>query len=116
MTRLAIAMKRSKALVAATVIGSVAAMTAAPAGATMQLANELGTVIASEEACGLTFDQAAIAAFIDERVPDDDMGFPSMLQTMIAGTEFQLRDMSESAKTAHCTQIRRVARRHGFVD
>jgi hypothetical protein len=82
----------------------------------IQLANELGTVLASEGACGLSFNQEAITAFIEEQVPEDDMGFPSILQTMITGTEFQLRDMSASARTAHCTQITRIARSYGFID
>jgi len=91
----------------------------APASAqslkSMNLASELGTVLASEELCGLSYDQDAIAAFIEQNVPADDMGFASNLQMMTEGQAFNLRDMSTSARTAHCTQIRRVAISYGFI-
>lgn len=83
---------------------------------TISLATDLGTVLASETACGLEFRQDAIAAFIEKKVADDDMSFPSMLQMMTAGAEMDLEDMSPSALTAHCTQIRRVAKSYGFID
>ncbi|WP_461321330.1 signal recognition particle [Bradyrhizobium diazoefficiens] len=81
----------------------------------MNLANQLGSIIASEKACGLTYDQGAIAAFIEERVPANDMSFPSTLNMMVKGNEVQIEGMSPSAKTAHCTQVRRVAKSYGFV-
>ena len=81
----------------------------------MTLAHELGSVLASEAACGLTYDQDAIAAFIEKKVPADDMGFPSSLNMMTVGSEAQIADMSTSAKTAHCTQIRRIAKSNGFL-
>lgn len=79
------------------------------------MATELGSVLASEEACGLTFDQAAVAAFIEEKVPADDMGFTSTLSMMTKGQQFQIEEMSASSKTAHCTQIARVAASYGFI-
>jgi hypothetical protein len=82
---------------------------------TMTLANELGSVLASESVCGLSFDQGAISAFVEKRVAADDLSFASTLQMMIAGQEFQLKGMSVSAKTAHCTQIQRVAKSYGFL-
>ncbi|MCO5082631.1 MAG: signal recognition particle [Rhizobiaceae bacterium] len=81
----------------------------------MQIANELGTVIASEEVCGLSYDQAAIEAFIAKKVSADDMSFASTLNMMVMGTEAQIGDMSASAKTAHCAQIKRVAKSYGFT-
>lgn len=81
----------------------------------MTLANELGSVLASEELCGLAYDQAAIAGFIEKRVRADDLAFASSLKMMTSGNEFQLRGMSPSSKTAHCTQIRRVAKSYGFT-
>lgn len=101
-------------------ISLACSLIAAPAFAwddfeSMTLANELGSVLASEEACGLTFDQDAISAFIEKRVPADDMAFPSSLNMMVMGSEAQIADMSTSAKTAHCTQIRRIAKSNGFL-
>lgn len=81
----------------------------------MTLANELGSVLASESLCGLSFDQGAISAFIEKRVAADDLSFASTLQMMTTGQEFQLKGMSTSSKTAHCTQIGRVAKSYGFL-
>lgn len=81
----------------------------------MTLANELGTVLASEEMCALSFDQAAIERWIEARVDADDMSFATNLNMMIQGTRYQFSGMSQSAKTAHCSQVRRVARANGFI-
>jgi hypothetical protein len=83
---------------------------------TMTLANNLGSVLASEEKCGLSFNQKAIEAFIEKKVSADDMGFASTLNTMTSGSKAQLQRMSQSALTAHCTQIRRVAKSYGFTE
>lgn len=81
----------------------------------MKLANQLGDVLASEEACGLSYDQDAIAAFIEKKVAADDMGFTSTLNLMTQATTSQIEDMSASQKTAHCAQTKRVAKSYGFV-
>ena len=81
----------------------------------MTLANELGTLLASEEICGLTFKQDAIQAFIEKKVRANDLSFPPTLNVMTTGAEAQIKDMSTSARTAHCAQIRRLAVSYGFV-
>lgn len=81
----------------------------------MTLANELGSVLAGEEFCGLDYDQEAIAAFVEAEVDADDMSFPGMLKTMTDGHMFQQSGMSASAKTANCTQIARLAKSYGFT-
>lgn len=81
----------------------------------MQIASALGTVIASEKPCGLSYDQAAISAYIESKVPADDMDFPGTLQMMVQGQEYNLGQMSESAKTAHCTQVARAAKSYKFI-
>ncbi|AQZ51933.1 hypothetical protein [Martelella mediterranea] len=81
----------------------------------MQLAQNLGDVLASEEPCGLTYDQDAIAAFIADKVPADDMGFNSDLSTMTMGASYMFANMSGSQKTAHCAQTERVAKSYGFI-
>lgn len=82
---------------------------------TMQLATNLGTVIAAEGFCGLSYDQAAVAAYIEKNVKPGDMSFPSTLQMMIEGSKFQHQSMSPSAKTVHCAQIKRIAITYGFA-
>lgn len=81
----------------------------------MQLATNLGTVLASEEFCGLSYDQPAIESFIAEKVDADDLSFPSTLSMMTEGSEYQLKDLSKSSKTAHCAQISRLAKTYGFI-
>lgn len=89
--------------------------TAAHAQNSITLALQLGSVLASEEPCGMTFDQAAIAAFIESKVKATDLDFPSTLNMMTQGQEVQIRDMSKSALTAHCTQVRRLAKSYKFI-
>jgi len=81
----------------------------------MQLAMNLGTVLGSEEACGLQYDQSAISAWIDQNVEPSDMEFASSLNMMTGGTRYAIEDMSQSALTAHCRTIERTARHFGFV-
>ena len=89
---------------------------AAPAvHADSDLALQLAQVLGSEKSCGLTYDQAAIEAFIKDRVPADDLQFTSQLNLFISGVQFNLQGMSQSQKTAHCTQIRRVAASFKFI-
>lgn len=82
----------------------------------MQVASALGTVLAAEEVCGLSFDQEAVRGFIDEKVPADDMQFPGMLQTMTMGAGHQLDETNGAARAAHCRQVERVARSYGFTE
>ncbi len=100
-------------------LGMLAVGTASSASATdlemMEVINDLSTVIASEDFCGLTYDQAAIAAFVEAKVPADDMGFASSLNIQVTGSRYMNDKMTASAKTAHCTQITRVAKSYGFT-
>jgi hypothetical protein len=78
------------------------------------LALNLGNVLGSEEFCGLAYDQSAIEAFIEKHVAADDRNFAADL-TMTGGVKIENQDKSPSEKTAHCTQIRRVAKSFGFI-
>ncbi len=82
----------------------------------MQVASNLGTLLAAEEFCGLVFDHDAIDAYVDANVDHSDMGFASMLSMMVDGSAFGQTDMSESAKRAHCRSVEATARHHGFID
>ena len=81
-----------------------------------KFAVELGSVLAAEQICDLRYDQAAITALIEKTVPAEDMGFAGTLTMMTDGTAYDLEDASASKITAFCTQQRRVARTHGFID
>lgn len=81
----------------------------------VRIALDLGTVIGSEQACGLSYDLAAIEAFIDSNAPASDMQFMSTMNTSVSATHYDMRRFSEAQKAAHCAQIRRVAKSYGFV-
>jgi len=81
----------------------------------MQVAVELGSVLGSETFCSLSYDQGAIQALIEQHVKADDMAFASTLNMMTTGTSIQNEEMSPSRKTAHCSQMSRVARAYGFI-
>jgi hypothetical protein len=85
-------------------------------GDSMQIALELGNVLASESECGLSYNQQAIEAFIEKKVDAGDMGFTSTLQMMTSGSKVQIESMTPSQKAAHCAQIRRVAKKYRFVN
>jgi len=76
----------------------------------MSLAQLLGDLLASETPCNLSYNQAAISAFINQRVRADDLQFNSLLTLMTNGSAFQIKSLTSSGKTAHCTQTVRVAR------
>lgn len=81
-----------------------------------RVASDLGSLLASETFCELSFDHDAIDAYIDAEVDHTDMGFATDLTGQIALAEFMQADMSESAKRAHCRAIAATARTHGFID
>lgn len=80
-----------------------------------QLATDLGTVLAAEEMCGLEYSQDAIAAFIEANVPADDMSFAGNLADIVMVEGLTNGEMSKSAQTAHCAQIKRVAIHNKFI-
>jgi len=82
----------------------------------MQAVMQLSNVLASEELCELTYNQAKIEAYIEKTVPADDMEFAAELGMMTQGAQYNLGQMTPSTKTAHCAQIRRVAKSYGFSD
>ncbi len=81
----------------------------------MMKAQDLGSVLASETFCGLSYDQDAIATWIDANTDPADMGFAASLETMTMGAAYNLKDMSPSGKTAHCRSITRTAQHYGFI-
>lgn len=102
-----------KSLAIASVIAGFSS--AAHAETAWSFVNNLSLVIVSEKACGLKYDQSAIAAFIEKNVPKDDMTFASNLKLASGSNSRDVGTMGESEKTAHCTQIKRVAKTYGFI-
>lgn len=81
----------------------------------MSQGNALGKVIASEEYCGLSFDQTAISGWVDANIPAEAMDFPQYLDMGIAAETYEQDARSGSAKTAHCAAIRRTAAHFDFI-
>ncbi|EEE45801.1 hypothetical protein [Roseibium alexandrii] len=81
-----------------------------------KVASHLGSVLGSEAACGITIKQAAISAYIEEAVPADDIEFTSDLNSNTDLMRYELEEMPETQKNAHCVQIRRVSKAFGFID
>jgi hypothetical protein len=102
-----------RALLAVAVL--LAAWPACAQQSSMTVANELGLMLSSEELCGLTFDQAAIEAYIEKNVAADDTSFAGLLAVM-AGRAEEFSRMPASQKTAHCAQVRRSAAANGLVE
>lgn len=83
---------------------------------TMEKAQNLGNILGSESFCGLSFNQDAIAAWVDDNVPASSMSFSGDLQGAVAMSQITVSSMSESAKTAHCRSIERTAKHLGFLE
>jgi hypothetical protein len=82
----------------------------------MRLVQDLGAVLASEEMCGLAYDQDAITAFIGRNVDPDNLSFTSLLGTATRMAANGYETISQSLKTAHCAQTARVAKTYGFIN
>ncbi len=103
-----------KRIVVAVALGLWSAQAGAAEDPT-RIALSLGELLGSEEACGLAFDQPAIEAFIDKNAPADDMTFTTTMNIFARPMPDEIAKMSVSQRTAHCAQMRRVAKAFGFV-
>lgn len=81
-----------------------------------QTATRLASVIGSEKYCNFKYHQPAIEKYIESHVEADDMSFPEQLSGAITLVKFGHKSRSKSAKTAHCAQIKRLAKSYHFID
>lgn len=81
----------------------------------MSNASGLGTLMGAESYCGLTYDQAAITAYVTKITPKGDLNFAQMIDAARMGEEFAQKDRPDSGKTAHCAAIAKAAADHGFI-
>lgn len=97
----------------------IAALFAAPAQAqdleVMTLANALGSVLASEEPCGLAYDADAIRALIAEQVPPGALDFAAQLGGFTTAATYGIEAQTPSQRIAHCAAIELTAREYGFL-
>lgn len=94
---------------------SVGVAVDARAASSLQTAFQIGDLIGSEAGCGLAFDQGAIQRFIESKVSDADMDFTGSMNSHANAVAYRLQSFSASQKTAHCTQVKRVAKKYGFL-
>ena len=99
-----------KTLIAATIL-LVGTVQSGQAKDSASVAVELGSVIASEELCGLTYNQAAIRAFIEKNVDADDTQFAVTLEAMVETGRWGFKDTSSKDRALHAD--RRVAKSFG---
>lgn len=75
----------------------------------------LATILAGEQACGLTYQPDALAAFVDETVGAENTGFLSTLSLSLDGEKFRMEEMTGSERIVYCRQIERNAQAFGFL-
>jgi hypothetical protein len=81
----------------------------------LELASDLGYVLASEQACGLSYDKDAIKKFVQDRVPADDLSFAALLSLNAYDGRDQVKEMNSSTLAALCVQVARVAKSYGLT-
>jgi len=106
-------MRKAAITLLAVMLGGTAAHATSLDG--MTVAVELGTVLAAERPCHLSYNTDAVQRYIADHVRESDMSFGSLLQTMVEGKTFEMRSMTPATLTAFCTQTQRVAKVNGFI-
>lgn len=81
-----------------------------------QVAEDFGTVLASEKLCGLTFNPSGIRSFIEANILPNDVGFSANLSGQTALRKLYDKDLTESEIVARCSQVKRVAAQYGMID
>ncbi|MCV6548549.1 MAG: hypothetical protein OIF56_14925 [Cohaesibacter sp.] len=81
-----------------------------------EIAKKIAKVIAAERMCGLSLNEPAIQAWIEQNVKADDMEFPDNLSLALSGAEDDQDELSDTAKVAYCKQITRVAKHYKFME
>lgn len=76
---------------------------------------KLGIVIASEEACDLSFDQSALRAYIGNLKLEDAAEYLQNLEIAIRAARSRSNRMKGSQKLTHCLLTERSAKDLGFL-
>lgn len=79
------------------------------------LAVELGSILGSESACDLDFDNEAIKAYLKDNANPDDLSLPNALSMMTDGTRIQLEAKTPAQLAAHCQLVRQSAGKIGIL-
>jgi hypothetical protein len=90
------------------------APTPAPAITSWDAAEGLGSIIASEQACGLSLDGRAVTGWIEANVDRKDMKFTETLALHVRVKSRELAEMSQTMKEAHCAQVGRLVKAYAI--
>ncbi|MEM6384352.1 MAG: hypothetical protein AAF739_16900 [Pseudomonadota bacterium] len=100
------------------IIAMIACLIATPAFADDQLnlASELGRMLAFEEFCGLHYRYNALVDFTQENVDPDNVDFNTVLQASFRARSREREEMTAAMLIIQCTQIEQTARSFGFIE
>lgn len=87
-------------------------LTAAPALADvdgMMFATQVGGLLGSDEACGITFDQDKVRAYVLANTSPTDLSVSNLLATVIQGNRLRLQTEKPSDLAIHCDLAKRSA-------
>lgn len=79
------------------------------------LAEKLALLFASEKFCAFKYNQNNIKKYIKQNISEDDIRFPQELKFRLHSAKISLKMYKTSEKTAHCTQVERIARKLKFI-
>lgn len=82
----------------------------------MVLADSFGKLLAAEDYCELVYDQDAIDIYLEKNVDADNMEFSGYVDNEVWMANEIFKDHSKSQKRAFCSQMKRVAKHHKFIN
>lgn len=75
----------------------------------MMFATQVGGLLGSDEACGITFDQDKVRAYILANTSPTDLAVSNLLATVIQGNRLRLPTEKPSDLAIHCDLAKRSA-------
>jgi hypothetical protein len=61
-------------------------------------------------------NEDAVIAYINKNISPDDLEFADTLNSQITVQTFRKKKLTGLQKKIHCTQTRRAAKAHGFIN
>lgn len=95
---------------------TLAAGLPASAQSSLDTAQRLANILASEEPCNLSINPDGIDAYVENNVAPDDLDFANNLRGMITVSDYSIASLSESELVAQCAATRRAARKFDLID
>lgn len=80
-----------------------------------RVALTLGDMAGSEKICSFSIDQEALKIYIENTIPEDDLEFADTMSTAADLMPEKFAEMSPTMQSAHCLQMKRIAKSLGFA-